>query len=371
MKITIIENKHYKIFRSKIYNLDFNKHTGEMRRWGKTEDDDPPMSPIGPEILDWEISTVCDKRGSGGNCRFCYKSNTHSGKHISFETFKRVFDKLPRSVCQVAYGIGSIYPGLFDILEYTRAHNIIPNLTINGDATDEEIRKLSRVLGGIAVSYYSDDICFDAVHRLYEESKQKNATLKQINIHALWSNETKDKCFGLLDKIKNDSRLKGLNALVLLSLKKKGRGKCLSSAPYSDFKSIVLQAQKMGISMGMDSCTAPQMFKVVEETDQNDLIQMVEPCESSCFSAYLNVDCFFYPCSFAEGEGEWKNGISFLDCENFVDDVWFHPRTIEWRNKLLQSSQHCSFCPMRFECRSCPIYDITPCKGIYNENNEK
>ena len=64
------------------YNTVFNTETGFFARWGKTQDEDPIMSPFGNEIADIEISTIC-KQG----CKFCYKSNTAVGKNMSLETF--------------------------------------------------------------------------------------------------------------------------------------------------------------------------------------------------------------------------------------------------------------------------------------------
>jgi len=368
MKYTVKENDKFKIISCKGYNHIFDKHTGLSIRYGETKEEDPPFSPVGPEILDWEISTICDK--SGGNCAFCYKSNTKKGKNLDFDTFKEAFSKLPASICQVAYGIGSIKEcdSLFPILKHTREKGVIPNLTCNGDITDKEANDFSKVLGAIAVSHYSDDSCFNAVKKLTDASQQPEATLKQVNIHALWSASTVDKCFNLLDKIKTDERLFNLNALVLLSLKPKGRGRFLASASYEDFKRLVLTAQEKGVSLGMDSCSAPQMLRVACETGQEELISSIEPCESfGLFSAYLNVDCDYFPCSFAEGENGWETGISLLECDNFLKDIWYSKKVNEWRNKSLHMTDDCD-CPVKQFCRFCPIFDITPCK--LGENHE-
>lgn len=72
------------------YNYEFNSKNGHHTRWGFTVKDDPQWSPIGPEILDIEVSEVCH-----GGCAFCYKSNTSKGKNMSLETFKTIIDKMP------------------------------------------------------------------------------------------------------------------------------------------------------------------------------------------------------------------------------------------------------------------------------------
>ena len=41
------------------YNYDFYDN-GMFLRWGYTKDHDPDFSPIGPEIADIEVSTICN-----------------------------------------------------------------------------------------------------------------------------------------------------------------------------------------------------------------------------------------------------------------------------------------------------------------------
>lgn len=56
---------------------------------------------------------------------------------------------------------------------------------------------------------------------------------------------------------------------------------------------------------------------------------------------------------FIEGTKGWERGINVLECKNsqeFTDKVWNNPRTVEFRENLINSV--CN------GCRSCPIYDI-------------
>jgi len=74
---------------------------------------------------------------------------------------------------------------------------------------------------------------------------------------------------------------------------------------------------------------------------------MVEPCESGLFSTYINVEGRFFPCSFSEGADDWKDGIDCTgDDFDFLKDVWFSDKVVEWRKKLLGN------------CRNCPIYEV-------------
>ena len=93
-----------KSFRSPGYNFAFDTRNGKFLRWGESPEDDPQFSPFGPEIADIEISTICSQ-----GCKWCYKSNTRTGKNMSLETFKQVFEVLPKeTLTQIAFGVGDL-----------------------------------------------------------------------------------------------------------------------------------------------------------------------------------------------------------------------------------------------------------------------
>ena len=100
---------------------------------------------------------------------------------------------------------------------------------------------------------------------------------------------------------------------------------------------------------GFDSCSANKYIEFVNQSDDDKLKKTLvycEPCESGLFSSYVNVDGDFFPCSFSEGHGEWVNGISVVECNNFIEDVWFNPRVNKWTETLLENK------------RSCPIHNV-------------
>jgi len=356
--------------RSKYYNYDFNTKTGLLIRWGETfaTEHDPIMSPIGPEIADIEISTICNGIGnymdSRKPCPWCYKSNTGCGNNMSFETFKSIFHKLPRNLTQIAFGIGDIdgNPDLWKIMEYCRENDynkVIPNITVNGmGITNEIAEKLASLCGAVSVSrYHIPDVCYNAVEKLTK------AGLEQVNIHQLFAEETVNSCYKLFDDIENDPRLKGLKSVVLLLLKPKGdRNKLHSVTDINKFKALFAEAQEREISIGMDSCSAPFMLKTAIDTDQREVIPSVEPCESTLFSVYINHEGKVYPCSFTEGTVGWKDGIDMVEVSDFMKDVWFSDKLVKWRSDLINSTQECGQCEAQPVCRSCPIYDITPCR---------
>lgn len=359
----IIEKHNKKMLMSPFYNYLFDRGTGAFYRWGKTLKDDPDFSPYGTEIMDIEISSgECS-----GNCAFCYKKNG-SGvptKNMSLETFKEIFRTFPPTLTQIAFGITDIdtNPDFFEIMEYSRENGVVPNYTTNGKFVNDEVaRKTAKLCGAVAVSMYDKDQCYNAVQLFVD------AGMEQVNIHFMLSNESIWQLQRLIDDVHTDERLKGLKAIVLLQYKPHGRGITrFKSVKVLDYKNIIKYAEEKKVGLGFDSCSAPMYFKAIEDDPQyKNKTMYAEPCESGLFSFYMNVDGEYFPCSFAEGEPGWEKGLPYKEFESFMH-IWDHPRILEWRTKLILSSQKaynaCGTCKSMSICRSCPLYpEVTKCK---------
>lgn len=369
MKIKIYENDKVKCVRSTHYNYNFNKESGFFARWGETLEQNPAFGCV--ELADIEISTVCEGIGktmeSRSPCSWCYKSNTKVGKHMSLKTFKTIFHKFPRTLTQIAFGLGNLgeggNPELWDILDYCKTNNynrVAGNLTTNGMGVTKEIAEsLAKKCGAVSVSrYHIPDVCYNAVEKITQ------AGLKQTNIHQLLARQTYESCFQLIDDAKNDPRLKDLNAIVFLSLKEKGdRNKFTSLNSVEDFTKLFKYAMDNKVSIGMDSCTQPITLKAIEKLNMPEVIPSTEGCEAFLYSIYCDVDGKVWPCSFMENHPGVKP-VDMLKIKDF-NEVWFAPQTVSWRENLINSSKGCNNCALKLECRSCPVFDITPCK----ENN--
>ena len=325
----IVENSKYKLLTSPSYNYMFDKRNGNFIRFGGNRDEDPQFSPYGAEIADIEVSTVCTK-----GCPFCYKGNTANGKNMSLAKFKRVFDRLPKTLTQIAFGIGDINgnPDLEEIFKYCRANGIVPNVTINAhNMTSDQYDMLSKYCGAIAVSLYDYNDCYSAVYNLAQRG------MKQVNIHVMFSHETFERCQRAISDAINDTRLVGsLNAIVFLHLKPKGRaeGGAFTIPSDDEFKELVEMALEYGAGFGFDSCSANKALKVLPP----EMHQYVEPCESTLFSMYINVDGLAFPCSFAEGH--YKG----VDIEKI--NPWNADEYVDFRKKCLACN------------RKCPLYDL-------------
>lgn len=284
----------------------------------------------------------------------CYKSNTSVGHNMPVETFKRIFNKLPHTVGQIAFGIGDLdgHPDLWEILWYCRENdynpNVAPNITINGARlTDRDAGLLAELCGALAVSNYGPDICYPAVEKITGQG------MKQVNIHQILSEESFDTCMQLMKDSKTDPRLEKLGAIVFLLLKPKGsRNKMTPLRDLEKWKQLSQYAFDNGVSIGFDSCSSPWFLDSIASHPNFETIAMsVEPCESACFSAYINVDGFFVPCSFCEGTlKDWGTGLDVANCNDFITDIWYHERTKLFRQALIEKKKGGDF--------HCPVFNI-------------
>jgi hypothetical protein len=327
-----------KVFRSDNYNYDFSKVTGYFKRWGKTTDDDPQWSPVGPEIADIEISKNGCPKIDGKNCRYCYKSNTSAPpENMSLDTFKIILSKLGRQLTQVAFGITGCRanPYFLEMMKHCRVEGVIPNFTLSGMDLDEEfLNQLPGLVGAVAVSYHGDaELCFKTVERLC------SVGIKQVNIHAVTTDY--DAIYKLVRGVEQQVLYNpnfNLNAIVFLSLKPKGRASKMTNMPEGDLARIVRLCTDLGIRVGFDSCSAHKAMRMFEPKFHD----MIEPCESfGLFSCYINCEAKFFPCSFAEGIGDWKEGIDLLSVNNFMEEVWNGKLLSEYRKRSIECGRKC------------------------------
>ncbi len=337
-----------KVLQSPNYNYIFRKTDGFFARWGATKEEDPTWAPFGPEIMDIEIS---EGEGCPLSCPFCYKGNKkgNNATNMSFNTFKRIFKTFPPTLTQIAFGITSVssHPELFDIFQYCRDNDVIPNVTINGadPLTDEQIRRLVQVCGAMAVSvvWPTPEKGFDLIKRLTD------AGARQINIHFMISKQTIGNAYKVCDAMKNDPRLAKMNAIVFLGLKPKARGQAFDVLPTEEFIKLVNYCLANGVKFGFDSCSAPRFDKAVElatlpEEIKNRLMACSERCESGLFSAYIDASGKYWHCSFGENRDD-AYGIDVTKIQNFTKEVWLSQPMVEWRNRLFNLERECPLYP--------------------------
>ena len=338
----VYENARVKVFVSEDCNYAFDKVTGDMEIFGKTRSEDPGRFPA-PNILDLEVTTICK-----GGCKFCYKSNTSNGINMSFNEFKTIFDKLPKSITQIAFGADSTLtsnPDIWDMMQYARDNGVIPNVTL-ADCSDEVADKLSKYCGAVAISLYNFETCCNSVKKLTDRG------MKQVNIHYMISEETFEGAKNLLNKRVVDERLSKLNAVVFLSLKQKGRGTGFTPLSQEKFNELVKIAHDNNIGIGFDSCSSLKALNAYDAIGI-DVKKYIIPCEAAMQSSYINVRGEYYPCSFCEGEGEWSTGLNVIECNDFIEEIWNNPKTLKFSEDLNSTCKNNCM-----NCRNCPMFNV-------------
>lgn len=344
MKYSIKETPFSKEIISENFNMIFDKNTGLTLICGKTQEEDPDMCPYGPVIADIEITTMCNGVCSGDGkrmlCPECYKSNTPNGTYMPFERYKQIINTINQNnqLTQVALGMDAqaiTNPDLWKICEYTKQMGIIPNGTV-ADISDVVASKIAKYFGACSVSNHNKKTCYDSVKKLTDRG------MTQVNIHQIIYKENLGVVYELLDDIKKDDRLSKLNAVVFLSLKKVGRGK-IGKTPLTqnEFNDLIKYSFDKKINFGMDSCSAPKFLNFIKKNNQYKKLEVyVEPCESTLFSLYCDVNGFFHPCSFCEH----KEGLVSLDLtkvKDFINDVWLNQQVRMFQKKLLNNHREC------------------------------
>lgn len=356
--MAIFDKPQFKMIKSPGYNLVFNKKTGHTMRWGFTEEHDPDFSPLGPEIIDMEISSasdeditncnplniMADKGCVGPGCRkFCYKANKNDGSvHMSLRTFRKIMDTMPKTVCSIAFGVISPierHPEVWEILLVCRfIYDVVPNVTINEKISNRTATLLSNICGAVAVSVNPDnkEMAYDTISKLSIDNG-----MDQVNIHVVLSSDSVAFVRNIVSDIHADPRLAKLNAMVMLSFKDKAKTNAMQPITSSYYREVIDCCMEAGINFGFDSCSAGCYLEAIKDhPDKDKLETYVEPCESMMFSAYIDVNARLYACSFMEGMNMWQDGINVLDHEDFTD-VWNHEKVQEWRKLLLSTKRGC------------------------------
>lgn len=294
----------------------------------------------------------------------CYKGNTSkksgNSRNMSLDTFKKVMDKFPKTICQIAFGITSLdaNPDMFHIYDYCREIGIIPNMTISSadNPSDEVIDRIVKTCGAIAISVYANqpkEKRYNLIRRFIK------AGMKQLNLHYVVHKNSLKTAYEVCVDLVEDPTLKGINALVFLGLKPKERAQAFEITLNSEFEDLVNLCFNCGIRFGFDSCSAAGFEKAVLEnpkfTDEQKkfYVGMSERCESSRLSAYINVVGEYCHCSFGEDmEKGW--GISLLKEDiDFMKDVWHHENSKKFRAELKTLNCECPLFPeIRIENRN-------------------
>ena len=353
----------------------FNRNTGFYVRTGVLEEEDgkiidtniDPFMRSFAGLLDIGIMGHCI-HGKSGLCIKsgvqCYQNGLHTHhSNMSLENYKKIINQCKDKVYQVALGgRGDVdqHENFEDIMKYTRENGIVPNFTSSGLGFNEEIINICKqYAGAIAISWYRQEHTLKAIDMLLK------AGIK-TNIHYVLGNNSIDEA---IDKLKNNSFPKGINAVVFLLHKPVGLGKETNVLDVNDPKvkefydliDQVMKEQTVDFKIGFDSCNVPGILNFNKNIDANS----IDTCEAARYSAYITSDMKMLPCSFDNQDLKWS-----VDIDKYsLQEAWDSEQFENFRTHFLNS---CPSCKDRLNCYGgCPIKtQITLCnrkeKDLYN-----
>lgn len=320
------------------YYQIFNKTTGFNVRMGKTFEDDPSWCPLGPEILDLEISINGCPRVGGASCKFCYKNNTDKpATNMSLADFKKIVGKFPRNLSQIALGITGVQtnPDFKEMLRWLREDmGIVPNYTLSGaDLNDDIFETTLKYCGRVAVSVYETDknLCYNTIKRFNERSPNF------CNMHLILSDYNLKFVNEVLDDIEA-GKVEGLRNIVFLRCKPVGRASklpCTLSPETLD--AVITRCTKIGIGYGFDSCSCGLVQDYFKSKGKPELVKYCEPCEGFKLSFYISALGEGCLCSFCEHVQGFPR-FNFL-----ADDFNFEKFWVEDGQKFrdMDTAAHC------------------------------
>ena len=310
-----------------------------------------------PELIDIGIMGHC-VHGKSGLCLKagvqCYQDGMNiQQENMSLENYIKIIDEIKGKTFQVALGgrgDPNKHENFYEILEYTRINNIVPNYTTSGFLLkDEEVQLTKKYCGAVAVSWYFHQYTKKAVD-MFVKSGMK------VNIHYVLNSTSVEEASYMLYK---DKFPRGINAVIFLLHKPVGLGKEDRVLKYEDktvqdfFKNIMWK--KYPFKIGFDSCSVPALINFNSNFD----IHSIDTCEAARWSMYITPDMKALPCSFDQ-ELKWCVDLK----DKNIGYAWNSNVFENFRNKFKKS---CPNCREKVNCMGgCPL-----CRSIILCNREE
>jgi len=278
-------------------------------------------------------------------CRGCYNtSERDEQRDISLDKARRVIDKLSAlGVFSLSFGGGepTLHPMLFEIAEYARKKQVLPNMTTNGLAMTQQLAKKCAVFGNVHFSIHNMQ---DMPHVFSAIQLYKKATGKKPGINLLLTTETLPR----LDEILYNVRKSGVRVVLFLRYKTTAKNADTNELSIDDkitelaarFKQLQ-QANKR--IMFLCDCS---LFEVLAENNFADIGTYYKYDNNGCLggNAYIAIDVngMYKPCSF------WHE--PFGDVLDITFENWAHdPRLNEFRARVREKA--CTSCEYMKLCR--------------------
>lgn len=354
----IINDKKYR------FKVMFDTESGAYIRTGVLDEEgydtgiDPFMASY-PHLIDVGImghcihgkTGLCAKAGIG-----CYQSGMYiKQNNMSVDDFRCIAEQSKGRCNQFALGgrgDPDQHENFEEILAVCKNNNIVPNFTTSGYGMTPEIAALcKKYCGAVAVSWYRSEYTLNAINMLL------NAGVK-TNIHYVVGNNSIDEA---IERLKNNSFPKGINAVIFLLHKPAGQGTTenMLSVDDSRVKEFFEEFDKKHpFKVGMDSCNVPGAIKYCK----NVLPESLDTCEGARYSCYISADMTMVPCSFDQRK---KYEVSLRNMT--VEEAWNSEPFEQFRNIMRTA---CDGCPEKTLCLGgCPLMpEIVFCNSKFRNN---
>ncbi len=309
------------------YNYIFRKSDGFAMRWGTTQDEDPFWGPM-PELADISISNRCSH-----GCHFCYRDSQPDGPLMSLDDYRLLMEQLPGTF-QLALGGGepTEHPEFIEFLRLSYEYGKVPNYTTNGTLlTNEIIEATKKYCGAVAVSW--SDKAVKAIDRFVKGGVK-------TNIHFILSPHTIKEGIKLM-KNPQDFGVADINAVVFLLHKAIGRGQCAHTPTFEQTRPLIIEAFSTEMSVAFDVCSIPHVVAAEQEGAIKIDWNLLDFCDGSRFTVYVDEDLNVSPCSFMKGN-------------RFAENLREKPMNEIWHGKKFEEFR----CILRADPQSCPAIGI-------------
>lgn len=307
--------------------------TGMLDEKGKDTGIDPFQSSF-PHLIDVGVMGHCI-HGKTGLCAKagieCYQNGMYQeAPNMSVEDFREIVKQCEGKTNQLALG-GRGDPDqhekFAELLEISRAHNLVSNFTTSGYGMTENIAKLcKKYCGAVAVSWYRSRYTLNAIKMLFDAGVK-------TNIHYVLGKNSIDEA---IERLSNDDFPSGINAVIFLLHKPVGQGTVSNMLSPEDPKLSLFFKQvekRHKFLVGMDSCLVPGAINFCNKINTDSL----DTCEGGRFSCYISSDMRMTPCSFDQ---KMEYAVSLR--EHTIAEAWESLPFQRFRKHLSNSCPNCS-----------------------------
>ena len=289
-------------------------------------------------------------------CKGCYNTIASDEKcDIDFEKAKRIIDNLSEmKVFSVSFGGGepTLHPQLFEIAQYARSKNVLPNITTNGVNMTADMAKKMKVFGNVHLSLHAMK---DKAHLENAVKLLKRVGVKQIGLNLLLSAET----INNIESIFKWARSLGFHKVLCLRYKFTGKNKNITDLAIDEsycktFEDIMRFGRKYRIKV-MADCSALQEFAGYNRISEKLLYYFdTNGCQGGNAYIAITADGKVKPCSF------WEEAL--FDAETMTQEDWlYNEKIVAFRNA--RHSENCNNCEHFKLCNGgCRLTNISCCK---------